>query len=95
MPRIGPTAPGCTVFSEPSHIVNPGPGQYFGVDDWNENINYSRKTKFQTNGILTPKPKPPSIPDHKKAFVKNKNYCTGLGFDTVGPQYYKPNHDKV
>lgn len=44
---------------------------------------------------MTPKPKPPSIPDHKKAFVKNKNYCTGIGLDTVGPQFYRPNLESV
>jgi len=105
VPRFCPTAPGSTVFKEPTSIYNPGrssriqslgPGTYAKQLKWNELAPLQRvKTAYDHHRhkdlVVKPNPRAPSIPAKKSML----NGYSGLGNDTVGPACYNSNDFKV
>jgi len=71
VPRFCPTAPGSSVFKEPTYVQNPGPGTHFKSLKFVGNPNRVDASRDLYNAnqhkelLNIPKAKPPSIPAKK------------------------------
>jgi len=101
-PRIGPTAPGSSVFTESSFWKNPGPGTYGTKTDWE--LVLKKPSRNAANPWREPRDKTvPSIPLQKlppdskpensmgESMANMTMRHTGIdGKDTAGPGEYDP-----